>query len=127
MNAEDLAVLGTLTRRTAGVLDHVRRLARLVPAEMDPTAAIAEIKALETDIEAFVDALAAREAASWGRHDHEPRIPPPRRLATPALPLSTEVEPHMKVERLGIDGRPKGHAAPQPSGHWTQWRGKEKR
>lgn len=128
MNPHDLAVLRTLTRRSTAVVDYLHRLARLVPETMDPTPLIADLTSLETDIEAFVEDLAAREAASWGRPDHEQRWEAPRRIADAALPLSTVIEPHIKVERFGIDGRPKSQrGAPQPSGHWTQWRGKEKR
>lgn len=128
MNGHDFAILRDFTRRTAGVIDHVRRLARLQPGHQDPRPVLAEIEDLERAIEAFVDELADREAASWGRTDHAPRHTAPERVATKPLPLSSEVEPHARVTRHGIDGRPKDapRAAPRPSGKWTQWRSERK-
>jgi hypothetical protein len=130
VNEQDLAMLRTVTRRTADVIGAIRRLASFEPGVSDANGIIAEIADLEQVIEGFVDDLAAREAASWGREAHRPRFDAPQRIAAAKMPLSTEVEPHTIVERYGMNGRLKSAARedpPQGSGRWTMWRTREHR
>jgi hypothetical protein len=130
VNAEDLAMLRTITRRTAGLIGAVRRLAAFEPGVIDVQEVIAEVTDLEQAIERFVDDLAAREAVSWGRREHQPRFDAPQRIAAAKMPLSTEVEPDATVERYGMNGRPQRGQRDDPprgSGRWTTWRAREKR
>jgi hypothetical protein len=123
MNAEDLAMLTALTVRTGELLARLYIVASLA-GNSDAAAELrADLEQANEAVGHLVWRVQDREARSWGRLDHRPRNPAPPRL-TARVPLSTEIDHGVHVQRITMQGTPAAEvtARPTTSGVWKQGR-----
>lgn len=122
MNAEDFKIWQALTRRVAELADQLARLAHFGPDTSGEL--LADIAAVQMEVAAITTLVQDRAARAW-RLDHPPSQPAPRRLHAPrrlyGLPLSTEIEHGVQVQRTNLTGRPVNEKPQTPaiSGRWA--------
>lgn len=121
MNAEDLRLLRALATRTQTVAAHLQLLLEW-QGTVDVTADVQELTELQAAVGEIITRVQQRETVSWGsRHRTRARHPEPRRF-TSSLPLSTDVDHGVHVQRYGMDARPiaESRMPPPISGRWNE-------
>jgi hypothetical protein len=121
MNAVDLAILSALTARARDVVQQIQWLIEWTTD--DATDCALALSILETDLAAIIERVQDRESRSWSRSGHRARHSAPRRIRASGLPLSTDVDHGVHVQRVNVQGRPSGENASLPiSGRWQHGR-----
>ncbi len=123
MNADDLSQLRALITRSRDLVDRLRQLAIFAWTTEDPTPIEHELAQLEVATGTLARAIQDREERSW-RADHPPRHAAPPRLRRRGLPLSTDVDHGVPVQRIAVTGEPAAEIRqrPTPTGRWQQGR-----
>ncbi len=123
MNAEDLAQLRELITRSRDLIAALQQLAIFAWATEDPTPIEGELAQLEVATGTLARAVQDREARSW-RADHPPRHAAPPRLRRRGLPLSTDIDHGIPVQRIAVTGEPAAEIRQRstPTGRWQQGR-----
>ena len=106
MNAQDLALLGDLCIRLRHVFCGLQRLAE-IPCAADVTDVTRQLTALEADLGQFTEYVQGAEALHWGTRANGATVRhQPNRWIVPKPIESTDVEPHSRVVRHDLSGRP---------------------
>lgn len=123
MNAEDLIVLTALTIRTRELVSRLFAVASLAGDSAAATQLRADLEEAGEAAGTLAWRVQDREARSWGRSDHPQRHAARPRLRTQPIPLSTEVEHGIHVQRITMAGASTSEVTdrrPTTSGVWRQ-------